>query len=75
MSVTENIVDADQYKIATEPYYEPVGNELSLFESAYDVRMPMMIKGPTGCGKSRTPIQVGLFFLTRTTRIPAWSGC
>jgi nitric oxide reductase NorQ protein len=47
------LVDIDQYKIRTEPYYEPVGNELELYSSAYEVRMPMMIKGPTGCGKSR----------------------
>ncbi len=53
MSVTDNVVDIEQYKITSEPYYEAVGNELSLYESAYDVRMPMMIKGPTGCGKSR----------------------
>lgn len=53
MPVTENKIDAEQYKITTEPYYEPVGDELALYESAYDVRMPMMIKGPTGCGKSR----------------------
>jgi nitric oxide reductase NorQ protein len=53
MSVTENILDAEQYKIAVEPYYESVGNEVALYESAYEVRMPMMLKGPTGCGKSR----------------------
>jgi len=47
------LVDIDQYKIKTEPYYESVGNELELYSSAYEVRMPMMIKGPTGCGKSR----------------------
>jgi len=47
------LVDIEQYRIKTEPYYEPVGNELELYSSAYDVRMPMMIKGPTGCGKSR----------------------
>ena len=46
-------VDIEQYKIKTEPYYEPVGDELELYSSAYEVRMPMMIKGPTGCGKSR----------------------
>jgi nitric oxide reductase NorQ protein len=46
-------VDIEQYKIKTEPYYEPVGDELALYSSAYEVRMPMMIKGPTGCGKSR----------------------
>ena len=46
-------VDIEQYKIKTEPYYEPVGDELELYSSAYEVRMPLMIKGPTGCGKSR----------------------
>ena len=53
MSITEHIIDAEQYKITTEPYYESVGDEIELYESAYAVRMPMMIKGPTGCGKSR----------------------
>ena len=47
------LVDIEQYKIKTEPYYEPIGDELDLYASAYEVRMPMMIKGPTGCGKSR----------------------
>jgi len=47
------LVDIEQYRIKDEPYYEPVGNELELYSSAYEVRMPMMIKGPTGCGKSR----------------------
>jgi nitric oxide reductase NorQ protein len=47
------LVDIEQYKIKTEPYYEPIGDELGLYASAYEVRMPMMIKGPTGCGKSR----------------------
>jgi nitric oxide reductase NorQ protein len=47
------LVDIEQYRIKNEPYYQPVGNELELYSSAYEVRMPMMIKGPTGCGKSR----------------------
>ncbi|MET0047765.1 MAG: CbbQ/NirQ/NorQ/GpvN family protein [Sedimenticola sp.] len=46
-------VDIEQYKIKTEPYYEAVGNEIDLYEAAYARRMPMMLKGPTGCGKSR----------------------
>jgi nitric oxide reductase NorQ protein len=46
-------VDIAQYKIKTEPYYEPVADEIALYQAAYDVRMPMMLKGPTGCGKSR----------------------
>ena len=43
----------DQYRIPTEPYYRSVADEVSLFEAAYSVRMPMMLKGPTGCGKTR----------------------
>jgi nitric oxide reductase NorQ protein len=43
----------DQYRIATEPYYRPVADEVELYEAAYSVRMPMMLKGPTGCGKTR----------------------
>ncbi|MBB4303069.1 nitric oxide reductase NorQ protein [Rhodobium orientis] len=43
----------DQFRLKAEPYYRPVGNEVDLFEAAYARRMPVMLKGPTGCGKSR----------------------
>jgi nitric oxide reductase NorQ protein len=43
----------DAYRVAKEPYYRPVADEVELFEAAYSVRMPMMLKGPTGCGKTR----------------------
>lgn len=43
----------EQYRITEKPYYMPVGNEVDLYEAAYDARMPIMLKGPTGCGKSR----------------------
>lgn len=43
----------DAYQIAQEPYYRPVGKEIELFEAAYSARMPVMLKGPTGCGKTR----------------------
>ncbi len=46
-------IDPQQYVIHAEPYYEPVGDEIALYEAAYGARMPMMLKGPTGCGKSR----------------------
>jgi nitric oxide reductase NorQ protein len=45
--------DSSQYQVHTEPYYAPVGDEVALYEAAYGARMPMMLKGPTGCGKSR----------------------
>jgi nitric oxide reductase NorQ protein len=35
------------------PYYEPQGNEVAIFEAAYRKRLPVMLKGPTGCGKTR----------------------
>jgi len=43
----------DQYRIVGEPYYHAVGNEIALFDAAYASRMPVMLKGPTGCGKTR----------------------
>ncbi|HHO68687.1 MAG TPA: CbbQ/NirQ/NorQ/GpvN family protein [Gammaproteobacteria bacterium] len=47
------MADADQFKIKQEPFYRPVSNEVELYEAAYGARMPVMLKGPTGCGKSR----------------------
>ncbi len=47
------MTDASSYLIAEEPYYQPVNREVELYEAAYGVRMPVMLKGPTGCGKSR----------------------
>ena len=46
-------IDIDQYRVTTEPYYRAVADEIDLYQAAYDVRMPVMLKGPTGCGKSR----------------------
>ncbi|MDO5625359.1 MAG: CbbQ/NirQ/NorQ/GpvN family protein [Pseudomonadota bacterium] len=41
------------YRIEAEPYYLPTRNEQALYEQAYRHRMPLMLKGPTGCGKTR----------------------
>jgi len=46
-------IERDQYLIAKEPYYRALGNEVEMYQAAYDARMPVMLKGPTGCGKSR----------------------
>jgi nitric oxide reductase NorQ protein len=35
------------------PFYVPVGNEVRLFELAYQHHLPLLLKGPTGCGKTR----------------------
>lgn len=45
--------DTQQYQIQQEPYYQAQSNEVSLYEAAYQARLPVMLKGPTGCGKSR----------------------
>ncbi len=48
-----------QYSVGTlaelreEPYYLPLGDEVALFEAAYRARLPVLLKGPTGCGKTR----------------------
>ena len=46
-------VNRDQYIISEEPYYRAVSDEVEMYEAAYEARMPVMLKGPTGCGKSR----------------------
>ena len=47
------MTDKDQYKIRKEPFYQAQDKEVALYEAAYIARLPVMIKGPTGCGKSR----------------------
>ncbi|MDL5035829.1 CbbQ/NirQ/NorQ/GpvN family protein [Comamonas sp. Y6] len=41
------------YRLAKEPFYRPAHNEIKLYEQAYRHRMPLILKGPTGCGKTR----------------------
>ncbi|TCS64278.1 CbbQ/NirQ/NorQ/GpvN family protein [Varunaivibrio sulfuroxidans] len=45
--------DVEQFKIHDEPFYRPQRGEIDLYRAAYQERLPVMIKGPTGCGKSR----------------------
>ena len=35
------------------PFYLPVGDEVTVFEAAWQARLPVLLKGPTGCGKTR----------------------
>ena len=43
----------EKYRVTNEPYYLPIRQEVELFEAAYAARLPVMLKGPTGCGKTR----------------------
>ena len=41
------------WRIRDEPWYAPVGSEIAAFEAAHARGLPLMLKGPTGCGKTR----------------------
>ncbi|HYB21846.1 MAG TPA: CbbQ/NirQ/NorQ/GpvN family protein [Thermodesulfobacteriota bacterium] len=43
----------EEYFISAEPYYLPIEDEEQIFASAYKARLPVLLKGPTGCGKTR----------------------
>lgn len=43
----------EKYKVENEPFYLPINQEVELFEAAYEAKLPAMLKGPTGCGKTR----------------------
>jgi len=43
----------EEYVAHFEPYYLPVGDEIAIFEAAYEEKIPVLLKGPTGCGKTR----------------------
>ena len=47
------MINPDLYRVITEPFYQAQANEVALFDAAYTARLPVMLKGPTGCGKSR----------------------
>src|ERR1700741_2948680 len=46
-------MDLASFRIDTEPYYQPVGDEIVTFQAAYAELLPVMLKGPTGGGKTR----------------------
>ena len=43
----------EEFLVRSEPYYREVGDELALFTAAYNQHIPVLLKGPTGCGKTR----------------------
>ncbi len=42
-----------EYEIPDQPFYAAQNNEIDIFEAAYKNRIPVLLKGPTGCGKTR----------------------
>ena len=43
----------EEYILEEEPFYVPISDEIELFEAAYLQKIPVLLKGPTGCGKTR----------------------
>ena len=43
----------EDFLVADEPFYLPTGGEVALFERAWKATIPVILKGPTGCGKTR----------------------
>lgn len=41
------------WRVTREPFYQERAGEIALFEAAHARRLPLMLKGPTGCGKTR----------------------
>ncbi len=52
-TVKAHALKPEEYFITEEPYYEPQGNEIAVFEAAFRNGLPCLLKGPTGCGKTR----------------------
>ena len=46
-------IKLNEYLITDEPYYQATGDEIKIFNAAYDNDLPVLLKGPTGCGKTR----------------------
>lgn len=46
-------INNHEYLISNEPYYQPSGNEIEIFNTALTEQIPVLLKGPTGCGKTR----------------------
>ena len=43
----------EDYRVEHEPFYLASGDEVELFEHAWKSQLPVLLKGPTGCGKTR----------------------
>ncbi len=50
---TRSPAEATGHRLTREPWYLPVADEIEIFEAAFAARLPVLLKGPTGCGKTR----------------------
>ncbi len=52
-TLKSRIPKTEEFFVHEQPYYEPQGAEIEIFEAAYANQIPVLLKGPTGCGKTR----------------------
>jgi nitric oxide reductase NorQ protein len=57
-----------QQPAAEHPFYLPIGHEVELFEAAWRRGLPVMLKGPTGCGKTRL-----VEYIADRVDVPLWT--
>ena len=53
MSLPSRTGRGEAHRLTSEPWYLPLADEIEIFEAAYAARLPVLLKGPTGCGKTR----------------------
>ena len=53
MPLTPRNAESASSRLNNEPWYLPLADEVEVFEAAYRARLPVLLKGPTGCGKTR----------------------
>lgn len=51
--MSAHVIKPEEHYITKEPYYAAVGDEIAVFMAAYRQKLPILLKGPTGCGKTR----------------------
>ncbi len=69
METSANESAIEEVEFSEEPFYLPVGNETTLFQAAYRRRLPLLLKGPTGCGKTRFVEHMAHQLSTSVTKI------
>ncbi|MFO7965756.1 MAG: CbbQ/NirQ/NorQ/GpvN family protein [Desulfobacterales bacterium] len=46
-------INIEDYRITREPFYLPISDEINIFKAAFESKIPVLLKGPTGTGKTR----------------------
>jgi len=60
----------EEHFFLEEPFYVPVNDEVEIFRAAYAAKLPVLLKGPTGCGKTRFIEYMSYFLQQERIRFP-----